>query len=114
MNALPAAILVAVVAAVPLAALGQTDHSQHMSTAKTTAPAAMPMTNGVVKKVDADRGEVTIAHDDIKNLNMPKMTMTFRVKDPAWTKKLKAGEKIRFVADMPGGELTLVAYEAVK
>lgn len=114
MNTLSAAILVAVIATVPLAAFGQTDHSQHMSTAKSAPPAAMPMTNGVVKKVAADRGEVTIAHDDIKNLDMPRMTMTFRVKDPAWTKKLKAGDKIRFVADMPGGELTLVAYEVVK
>jgi Cu(I)/Ag(I) efflux system protein CusF len=113
-NTLSAAILVAVVATVPLAAFGQTDHSQHMSTAKSAPPAAMPMTNGVVKKVAADRGEVTIAHDDIKNLDMPRMTMTFRVKDPAWTKKLKAGDKIRFVADMPGGELTVVAYEVVK
>jgi Cu(I)/Ag(I) efflux system protein CusF len=108
--------LIALVAAastlIPLAAVAQTDHSQHMAQTKAAAPA--PMTNGVVKKVDAARGEVTIAHDDIKNLGMPKMTMTFRAKDPAWAKKLKEGDQIRFAADMVKGELTLVAYEAVK
>ena len=72
------------------------------------------MTAGVVKKVDAARGEVTIAHDDIKNLDMPKMTMAFQVKDPAWLKKMKDGDPIRFAADMLGGELTVVAYEIVR
>ncbi|MCU0501214.1 MAG: copper-binding protein [Anaerolineae bacterium] len=107
-------LIAAASALIPLAATAQTDHSHHMATAKTAAPAAMPMTNGVVKKVDAARGDVTIAHDDIKNLGMPKMTMTFRAKDPAWAKKLKEGDQIRFAADMVKGELTLVAYETVK
>lgn len=101
-------------ALIPLAAVAQTDHSQHMAQTKAAAPAPAATTNGVVKKVDAARGEVTIAHDDIKNLGMPKMTMTFRAKDPAWAKKLKEGDQIRFAADMVKGELTLVAYETVK
>jgi Cu/Ag efflux protein CusF len=45
---------------------------------------------------------------------MPKMTMAFKVKDPAWIKKMKPGDAIRFAADMPGGELTVVAYEIVR
>ncbi len=101
-------------ALIPLAAVAQTDHSQHMAQTKAAAPAPAATTNGVVKKVDAARGEVTIAHDDIKNLDMPKMTMAFKVRDPAWLKKMKAGDAIRFAADMPGGELTVVAYEIVR
>ena len=58
MNALPAAILVAVVAAVPLAALGQTDHSQHMSAAKTAAPAAMPTADEKNASVNPKRIEM--------------------------------------------------------
>jgi Cu(I)/Ag(I) efflux system protein CusF len=107
-------LVAALVALTPLATLGQVDHSQHMAPAKAAAPAMGPMTNGVVKKVDMARSELTIAHEDIKNLDMPKMTMTFRVKDPAWLKKMKDGDRIRFVADMVKGELTVVAYEIAK
>ncbi len=111
----PLVTLVAgLVALTPLAALGQTDHSQHMAPTRAVAPATAPMTSGVVKKVDMARSELTIAHEDIKNLDMPKMTMTFRVKDPAWLKKMKDGDRIRFVADMVKGELTVVAYEIAK
>jgi Cu/Ag efflux protein CusF len=101
-------------ALIPLAASAQVDHSQHMAPARAAAPAPAVTTNGVVKRVDAARGEVTIAHDEVKNLGMGKMTMTFRAKDPAWAKKLKEGDQIRFAADMVKGELTLVAYEMVK
>ncbi len=102
-------------ALIPLAATAQADHSQHMmAPAKAAAPAPAATTNGVVKRVDVARGEVTIAHDEVKNLGMGKMTMTFRAKDPAWAKKLKEGDQIRFAADMVKGELTLVAYEMVK
>lgn len=95
----------------PPACLAQTSHA-HPATPAAAKPAApLPMTNGTVRKVNAERGAVTIAHDDIKNLDMPKMTMEFRVKDPAWAKKLKEGDRIRFAADMVGGELMVVAWE---
>ena len=97
-------------AAATLPALAQTDHSQHMAPKKAaSAPAG---TAGVVRKVDPARGEVTIAHEEIRNLDMPKMTMVFKVRDPAWLKKLKAGDAIRFSADTVRGELTVTSYEA--
>lgn len=93
-------------------ALAQADHSHHGSPAKATASAVM--TAGVIRKVDVARGTVTIAHEDIKNLSMPKMTMTFKVRDPAWLKKMKEGDAIRFVAENQKGELVVTAYESVK
>ena len=45
------------------------------------------------------------------NLDMPKMTMAFRVRDPKWLDTLKEGERIRFAADNVNGTLTVVAYE---
>ena len=100
--------------ATPAASLAQNSHAQHMTPAA-AKPSAMPvMTRGVVKKVDTGQSLVTIAHDDIKNLDMPKMTMAFKVKDPAWLKKMKDGDRISFAADMVGGELTVVAYEIVR
>lgn len=111
MNAFSALLSAILILAAPATALAQTPHAQHMAPTTAKAATAPTMTAGVVKKVDAGRGVVTIAHDDIKNLDMPKMTMVFRVKDPAWLKKMKDGDNIRFAADMVGGELTVVAYE---
>lgn len=50
---------------------------------------------------------MTIAHEDLKNLDMPAMTMVFRVKDDAILAKLKEGTAIEFVADRVDGKLTV-------
>ena len=59
------------------------------------AQSAHPAT-GVVKKVDAAKGTVTLAHDPIKSLNWPAMTMDFRVRDKASLATLKPDQKIEF------------------
>jgi Cu/Ag efflux protein CusF len=51
---------------------------------------------GVVKKVDAAKGTVTLAHDPIKSLNWPAMTMDFPVRDKASLAKLKPEQKVEF------------------
>lgn len=72
------------------------------------------MVDGVVKKIDKAGGKVTVAHGPLTNLNMPAMTMVFRVKEPAWLDLMQAGGKIRFVADSINGTLTIVRFEAAK
>src|SRR5450631_202775 len=57
------------------------------------------MADGEVKKVDKDAGKLTIKHGPLTNLDMPGMTMVFRVKDPSMLDQVKEGDKIRFVAD---------------
>lgn len=66
-----------------------------------SAPAAWAadMTDGEIRKVDKDAKKLTIKHGEIKNLDMPAMTMVFQVKDAGLLDKLKAGDKIRFVAE---------------
>jgi len=59
-------------------------------------------------KVDAKAQKVTIKHEDLENLDMPAMTMVFRVKDAAILGKLKAGQNIEFVADRVDGKLTVI------
>ena len=66
-------------------------------------------TKGIVNKVDTKAKKVTIKHEDLKNLDMPAMTMTFRVKDPAWLAKLQPGEKVSFTADKVDGQLTVLS-----
>ncbi|KQU72576.1 MULTISPECIES: copper-binding protein [Ensifer] len=68
---------------------------------------AAEFTKGTVKKLDASAKKVTIAHEDLKNLDMPAMTMVFRVKDDAILAKLKEGTAIEFVADRVDGKLTV-------
>ncbi|NMN69471.1 copper-binding protein [Rhizobium sp. 57MFTsu3.2] len=78
-----------------------------ISLAGAGAALAQEFTKGVVNKVDAKGQKVTIKHDDLKNLDMPAMTMVFRVKEAAILEKLKAGQNIEFVAERVDGKLTV-------
>jgi Cu(I)/Ag(I) efflux system protein CusF len=49
---------------------------------------------------------VTIAHDPIKALNWPAMTMPFKVADKALLAKVKVGAKVRF--DLSGQTITAI------
>ena len=49
------------------------------------------MTEGEVRKIDKEARKITLKHGDIKNLDMPGMTMVFQVKDAALLDKVKAG-----------------------
>ena len=65
------------------------------------------MTDGEVRKVDKDAGKLTIKHGEIKNLDMPGMTMAFAVKDKALLDKVKSGDKIKFKVVMEGGNMVV-------
>lgn len=68
---------------------------------------AQEFTKGVVNKVDVKGQKVTIKHEDLKNLDMPAMTMVFRVKDAAILETLNEGQSIEFVAERVDGKLTV-------
>lgn len=68
---------------------------------------AAEFTKGTVKKVDAKAKKVTLIHEELKSLEMPAMTMVFRVKDDAMLEKLKEGASIEFVAERVEGKLTV-------
>jgi Cu/Ag efflux protein CusF len=74
----------------------------------------LPLTDGVIKKIDLPAGKVTIAHGEIVNLKMPPMTMSFKAKDPAMLKPWKEGDKIRFRSAEVKGVLTVYSIEAAK
>lgn len=75
------------------------------------AQTAAAMAEGLIKKVDKPGGKLTIAHGALPG-GMPAMTMAYRVKDPVWLDRLKAGERIRFATDE--GMTTIVRFERVK
>lgn len=114
MKALFTSTLIAFVTlgAVPVQAAG--DHAGHGMAMQATASTEMQMVDGVVKKVDKAAGKVTLAHGPLANLGMPAMTMVFRVKDASWFDQMKAGDKIRFMADNVNGAVTVVHFEPAK
>ena len=64
---------------------------------KSAAKATVPMsheTQAVVKGVDAANGKVTLAHEPVKSLGWPAMTMGFVVKDKALFDKLPFGKRV--------------------
>lgn len=93
-------------------AIAAGDHAGHgMGANQMMAQADTALSEGTVKKVDKAAGKVTIAHGPLENLGMPGMTMVFRVKDAAWLEQMKAGDRIRFLADRVDGAFTVVRYE---
>lgn len=69
---------------------------------------AVEYTKGVVKKIDVKANKVTIIHEELKNLDMPAMTMVFRIGDEAMIEKLREGASVEFVVDRVKGKLTVV------
>ncbi len=72
------------------------------------------MVDGEVQKVDAPAGKVTLKHGAIRALDMPAMTMSYRVADPAALARIKPGDKVRFSAGKVGGQYTVTAIEPAK
>jgi Cu(I)/Ag(I) efflux system protein CusF len=77
----------------------------------TSSASAASMSEGEIKKIDKEAGKVTIKHGPLTNLDMPAMTMVFRVKDPAMLDQVKVGDKISFVADKVNGQITVTQVE---
>lgn len=100
----------------PALAQNHTDHASHGSAAPATAPAAAAtaeavMTAGEVTRVDKRASKLTIRHEDIKNLDMPAMTMVFGLKDSTQVAQFNPGDKVRFHVQDEGGSLTITRIE---
>ena len=70
------------------------------------------LSEGQIKTVDKIRGLVTIKHGPLENVGMPAMTMPFKVRDPAWLDRLRAGDKVRFRVEESGPDYVIVRIEA--
>jgi Cu(I)/Ag(I) efflux system protein CusF len=107
MNALVLSMGVAL--AMPGAVLAGGDHAGHAkpATAAAASTAIGDMVDGEVRKVDKAAGKVTLKHGEIKNLEMPSMTMVFQVKDPAMLEAVKTGDKVKFRAEKAGSSFVV-------
>ena len=81
-----------------------------------TPPAAQArvMTDGVVRRVDPANGKLTLRHGPIVNLDMPAMTMVFRVQPPGLMNTLKVGDAVKFHAESINGVLTVTAIQPAR
>ena len=72
---------------------------------------ASDLTDAEVRKVDKDAGKLTLKHGEIRNLDMPPMTMVFAVKDKAMLEQVKAGDKVKFKAAKEGGNYVVIEIQ---
>ena len=100
-------------------AIGAADHTSHAGQGDDARPlviaqAGAAMTDGEVRKIDKGQGKITLKHGEIKNLDMPPMTMVFKVKDTALLDRVQQGDRVGFTAEKIGGEYTVTGVEARK
>ncbi|TAK48831.1 MAG: copper-binding protein [Betaproteobacteria bacterium] len=72
------------------------------------------LAEGEVRKVDKDAGKITLRHGPIASMDMPPMTMVYRVKDPAMLDQMQAGDKVQFMMEKVSGTLTVTKIEPLK
>lgn len=85
------------------AAAASDSHSSHHTEA-TAAPAPQAdLSEGEITRWDPRTLRLTLKHGEIKNLEMPPMTMVFRVADASVVGDLKPGDKVRFRAEQVSG-----------
>ncbi len=86
------------------------------ATTPAAAPAAntLPKAEAEVRRVDTAGKKISLRHGEIKNLDMPPMTMVFQVADPALLDKVKAGDKVLVTVDQVNGAYTVMSIEPVQ
>jgi Cu(I)/Ag(I) efflux system periplasmic protein CusF len=67
--------------------------------------------DGEVRKIDKAQSKITLKHGELKTLDMPPMTMVFRVKDAQWLDGLSVGDKVRFAAEQRDGQYVVTALK---
>ena len=103
-----AALASATLVSTPILAQTTMDHgTMKMDNGTAGATATPGMADAEVRKIDQAAGKITLKHGEIKNLNMPPMTMVFGVRDKALLNRVAVGAKVRFTAVMDQGQMVV-------
>lgn len=89
--------------------MAQRDGLQRVS----ESSAALPWATAEVRRIDKAARKLTLKHGEIKNLDMPPMSMVFQVKNAEQLDTLQVGQKVRFQAVQENGAYWVVHVEAV-
>ena len=87
--------------------------------AQAPAAAASPAPQGELSEGEITRWDprtlrLTLKHGEIKNLEMPPMTMVFRVTDASMLAPFKPGDKVRFRVEQRTGAYIVTRMEAAR
>ncbi|MBI5721367.1 MAG: copper-binding protein [Burkholderiales bacterium] len=67
--------------------------------------------DGEVRKIDRAQAKLTLKHGEIKSIDMPAMTMAYRVKDARMLDGLAVGDKVRFEAAKVDGQYVVTVLK---
>ncbi|HVE88876.1 MAG TPA: copper-binding protein [Burkholderiaceae bacterium] len=79
-----------------------------------TAHQQTDMVDGEVQMVDKKARNTTLRQGEIRNVQMPAMTMVFNVKDSLLLDKIKKGDKVKFKVEAIDGAPTVTVMEPVR
>ena len=75
--------------------------------------ATLPWATAEVRRIDKAARKIALKHGEIKNLDMPPMSMVFQVKVSSQLDALQVGQKVRFQAIQENGAYWVVQIEAL-
>ena len=110
-------ILLGLLMAVSVQAIAAEHQHEHTSDMKmpmngeASAENTASLIQGEVRKIDLEQGKVTLRHADIKNLDMPGMTMVFSMQDKTQLQDLAVGDTVLFAAERIKGEIVVTSLE---
>jgi len=78
------------------------------------AQSAPDMARGEVRKIDKEAQKITLKHGEIKNMEMPPMTMVFKALEPTLLEKIKVGDQVNFSAEKRDGAIVITTIEVAK
>lgn len=106
-------LLGAVLATAAASAFAQQPRMSPEQLAMNHVPAEAPSwVEGEVRRIDADTRKLTLRHGEIRNLDMPGMTMVFRVQHGVALDNVKVGDKVRFTAMNDNGQVVLTQLQS--
>ena len=100
----------ALLAGAPALAQSTPGHSAHHQPAAGEAK-DVRMADGEVRRIDKEQGKLTLRHGEIGWLDMPPMTMVYRVADAALLDKVKVGDKVKFAVEKRNDQFTVTQIE---
>lgn len=80
-----------------------------IATLLAATPWLVQASEGEVKKIDAAQGKITLKHGELKNLDMPAMTMVFKAQPATLLNGLAVGDQVTFEADKKDGAYVVTA-----
>jgi Cu(I)/Ag(I) efflux system periplasmic protein CusF len=77
------------------------------------AQAQTASSTGEVLKIDKAAERITLKHNGVKNLDLPPMSLVFRVRELQRLDGLNPGDRVRFTAERIDGQFTVTSLSKV-